>query len=326
VALDNADDVLLQRSRSPWWFSPGAYAQEVAFAHELAARGRTFAVTDRPDLLVGKSVVWFMPEQLIEPRLWNYSRQVHEFACGLESQGNRLFCSASETAYWENKAHMHRRLAEIGAPTPKTRILSAADWEAADFDIEPVLIKQEHSAGSAGLFHFSTAEEARAFVSRYDFRPQESLIMQEVVPGATRDLRVTMAGNKAIGSATYWRTKAPEAVASSTWTSTATSYGSAVEHEGIPDAAESFCAKILAKLGVRTAGVDLIWTNDDLSQDPLILEFSPYYQPNPPIPARYANLTYKEFKNDWAAEEGYLASQYLTFREIASAILDQDLF
>ena len=99
-----------------------------------------------------------------------------------------------------------------------------------------------------------------------------------------------------------------------------------VEHGGIPAAAEPFSAGILAKLGVRTAGVDLIWPNDDLSRDPLILEFSPYYQPNPPKPARYADLTYKEFKNDWPAEEGYLASQYLAFREIAAAILDQGLF
>lgn len=325
VPLDAASVVLLQCSWSGWEFTPQAYAQECAFGHELAARGRTFAVTDRPELIFGKSVVWFLPNDFVSPRLWDYSRQVRDFAAGLERQGNRVFCSAEETAFWENKAHMHQRLADVGAPSPATRIITSENWQSVAFDIAPVLIKKEHSAGSAGIYHFSTSREAHEFVQRYPFRPTESLIMQELVAGATRDLRVTMVGDQPIESATYWRTKSPEALAKSEWTTTATTYNSLVDHRNIPDSAVPFVAHYMRELGIRTAGVDVMWVDDDVTREPLILEFSPYYQPNPPKPARYDSVSYKEFKTNWAATDGYLAQQYHVFREIAGQILDQDL-
>lgn len=326
VALDAAPDVVLVLSQSPWYFSPPMYAQESAFAHELAARGRAFAVTERADRIVDKSVAWFPPDFFVSPRLWDYSRQAREFAAGLERQGNQAFCSSDEMALWENKARMHERLDEVGAPTPKTRILAADTWESVPFDIEPVLIKKEHSSGSAGIRHFATARAAREYAASYRFQPTESLIMQELVRGATRDLRVTMVGERVIESASYWRVKSDEALASGEWTSTATTYNSRVEHGDIPPSVVPFVAGHLRQLGVRTAGVDLMWPDDDLTQPPLILELSPQYQPNPPKPARYAELSYKQFKADWAAEDGYLARQYQVFREIAAEILDQDLF
>jgi glutathione synthase/RimK-type ligase-like ATP-grasp enzyme len=326
VPLEQASHVMLVRSRSPWHFSPQTYAQESAFAHALTDRGREFAVTDQPDRIFEKSVIWFLPDFLVAPRLWDYSRQTREFVAGLERQGNRVLCSSDETAYWENKAHMHRRLDEIGASTPATVILTRENWESAPFEFEPVLIKQEHSAGSAGIHHFAEAREAREFVAGYPFRPTESLIMQEVVRGATRDLRLTIVGNSQIDSATYWRTKSREALSAAEWTTTATTYDSLVEHGNIPGSALPFVAGHLRALGVRTAGVDLMWADDDVTRDPLILEFSPYYQPNPPKPPRYEALTYKQFKTAWDAEDGYLAQQYHAFREIADQILDQELF
>lgn len=326
VPLDAASDVLLLCSWSPWEFTPQAYAQESAFAHEMAARGRPFAVTDKPAEISGKSVVWFLPNQFVSPRLWDYSKQVREFAVGIEQQGNRLFCSSAETAFWENKVHMHRRLDEVDAPTPETRILTADSWKSIEFDIEPVLIKLEHSAGSEGIYHFDTAGEARSFVADYAFRPTESLIMQELVKGATRDLRVTLVGERLIESATYWRTKSAEALSKSEWTTTATTFNSLVDHSGIPDSVLPFVVRYMSKLGIRTAGIDLMWIDDDLSRDPLILEFSPYYQPNPPKPARYHDVSYKQFKTNWAAKGGYLESQYHVFREIAGQMIDQELF
>jgi hypothetical protein len=325
VSLAATSEVLLVCSWSPWEFTPMSYAQESAFAHEMLARGRSFAIADQPELLFGKSVVWFLPNEFVMPRLWDYSRQAREFAAGLERQGNRLFCSAEEVGFWENKAHMHQRLDEVGAPTPRTRILTHETWESIPFDLEPVLIKAEHSSSSGGITHFPTAEAARAHVARYEFRPTEALIMQEVVPGTTRDMRVTIVGDRVIPSASYWRKKSSEALAREEWTTTATTYNSVVDHGDVPESVEPFVADYMQKLGVRTAGIDLMWPNDDLSQDPVILEFSPYYQPNPPKPPRYADLTYKEFKTNWAAKEGYLECQYHVFRRIAAQMLDQGL-
>jgi hypothetical protein len=326
VPVDRADDVLLLCSRTVRRFDAKTHLQELAFAHELAAAGRSFAVSDEPRSIFGKSVVWFVPDDLVSPRLWDHSRQVREFALALEQQGNSLFCSSAEASFWENKAFMHRRLEELAVPTPRTKIIGADDRQSVEFDIEPVLIKEEHSAGSAGIHHFRSAAAAREFVQSYSFRPTESLIMQAVVEGATRDLRLTMVGDRMIESATFWRTKSVEALASSEWTTTATVHGSSVAHRDIPPAVVPAVADHLRRLGLRTAGVDVIWENDDTSGDPLVLEVSPFYQPNPPKPSRYADLTYTEYKHRPYADEGYLLEQYRVFRAIARQVLVQNLY
>jgi len=327
VPLEETDDVLLLCSRlAPHW-EPEAYIRELAFACELAAHDRPFAVSTDPSALFEKSVAWFVPgPSLVSPRLWDYSRQVTEFAAGLERQGNRPFCSSAETMFWENKAHMHRAFDAAGVPAPRTHTLTAESWRDFPFDFEPVLVKQEHSAGSAGVRYFPTAGAAREYVAAYAFRPTESLLVQELVSGATRDLRLTMVGDRMIELATYWRTKSKEALRSPTWTSTATTYNSTVEHADIPPAAVSTAARVLEQLGIRTAGIDLMWVDDDVSREPLFLELSPYYQPNAPKPERYADLTYKQFKGRPYAPDGYFAQQHLAFREISRQILEQDLF
>jgi glutathione synthase/RimK-type ligase-like ATP-grasp enzyme len=326
LPLEDADDVILLCSRLVRHFDAKIRVQELAFAHELAARGRSFAISDEPDRIFRKSVVWFLPNHLVLPRLWDYSRQVHEFASGLESQGNRLLCSSDEVAYWENKAMMHEKLSEIGAPTPETRLLRSEDWAAVLFDLEPVLLKEEHSAGSAGIHYFATASEARRFVSCRQFRPSETLIMQEVVPRATKDLRLTMVGDQMIPSATFWRKKSSEALLTGQWTTTASKYGSSIDHRDIPEQVVPIVAGYLRKLGMRTAGIDLMWVDDDVSRPPLVLEVSPYFQPNPPKPARYAHLTYKQYKDRPYAPDGYFLRQYGVFREMAAQVLDQGLY
>jgi glutathione synthase/RimK-type ligase-like ATP-grasp enzyme len=326
VQLEDASDVLLLCSRSGRQFDWQAYVHELAFARELTARSRPFAVTDDPSLVFQKSVVWSLPNQMISPTLWNQSRQVCDFLIGLETQGNTLFCSSDETRYWENKAYMHRKLDEMKIPVPSTTIVDRDNWRALDFSVEPVLLKEEHSAGSAGIHYFSSASEAQQFVGRYRFRPTERLIMQEVVPGATRDLRLTMVGDVMIESASYWRVKSSESLSNSRWTTTATTYDSNVVHDKIPEAVPVIAADYMRRLGIRTAGIDLMWPDDDLSNVPLVLELSPHYQPNPPKPERYEHWTYKQYKALPFVVDGYCSGQYSVFRSIAAQILDLGLF
>jgi hypothetical protein len=326
VPIEEATDVLLLCSRIARNFDGGVYIKELAFAQELAARGRAFAVSTDPSRLFGKSVAWFLPNHFVSPRLWDYSRQVYEFASGLERQGNHLFCSSDETLYWENKAYMHDRLAELGIPTPRTEVVTADSRGSLAYDFEPMVLKEEHSAGSAGIHYFAKATEARAFVANYRFRPRESLIMQEVVRGATRDLRLTIVGDEMIRSATYWRTKRTATTSSTPWTTTATTYGSVVEHGNVPEPVVRFGVDSLRQLGLRTAGIDLMWVDDDLSGQPLLLELSPYYQPNPPKPERYADWTYNRYKSRPLVADGYFAQQHRVLREIAAKVLDQALY
>ena len=332
VPASEAQNAVLLSSRQVPGFAPQTYVSELAFARQLAEHGHSFAVVEDPGSLFGMSVAWFVPDDVrnfISPRLWDYSRQVCDFAAGLERQGNRPFCSAHETAFWENKAHMHRQLDAIGAPTPTTRLLTAETWRETDFDLEPVLLKEEHSAGSTGIHYFERVAEARAFLEVYPFRPNESLVMQEVVSGASRDLRLTMVGDRVIAEATYWRTKSADGGADGAWTTTATTYNSSVEHEEPPAGAVALAADTLDKLNVRTAGIDLMWVDDDPTGTPLILELSPYYQPNPPKPDRYRDWSYRDWKKHWSwrhPEDNYVVRQYAAFGAIASAAVEQRLF
>ena len=326
VPLEETRNVLLLCSRMIRHFDAKLTLQELALAHELADRDREFAITHDPRIVFDKSVIWVLPNHLVWPRLWDYSRQVQEFAAGLERQGNRLLCSSDELAYWENKATMHKRFGEIGVPTPDTRILTVENRDSVEFDIEPVVLKEEHSAGSAGIHYFATASEAREYVKTRRFWPTESLIMQEVVSGATKDLRLTMVGDQMIQSATFWRKKSPAALSNGRWTTTASKYGSSIEHENIPEQVVPIVAGYLRRLGMRTAGVDLMWVDDDVSRPPLVLEVSPYFQPNPPKPERYAQWTYKHYKERPYGKDGYLLQQYGVFREMAAQILDQQLY
>jgi hypothetical protein len=326
VPLEEARDVLLLCSRLIRHFDAKLTLQELAFARELADRDRVFAITHDPRIVFDKSVLWVLPNHLVWPRLWDYSRQVREFAAGLERQGNRLLCSSVELVYWENKAAMHERFREVGVPTPETRILNSESRASAAYDIEPVLLKEEHSAGSAGIHYFVTASEAREFVNSRQFRRSESLIMQEVVSGATKDLRLTMVGDQMIRSATFWRKKSPDALSSGRWTTTASKYGSSIEHQNIPEHVVPVVADYVRRLGMRTAGIDLMWVDDDVSRPPLVLEVSPYFQPNPPKPDRYAHWTYKQYKERPFVKDGYLLQQYGVFREMAAQVLDQQLY
>jgi hypothetical protein len=314
--------VLYRASRSTRRFEPQVHIAELAFMHELAECGDGLAIVDDPSALFGKTVVWFLPSELISPRLWDYSRQVHEFAVGLERQGNRLLCSSDELLFWENKAYMQERLAEVGAATPSTVVVAAVDAARTEVPFEPVLVKEEHSAGSAGVHYFARSADARRFLAQYRSRPGERLLLQEVVPGATRDLRLTMVGERPIDSATFWRVKHGGGPA---WTTTATKYGSTVEHANIPEAAIEAGRRVLRALGVRVGGIDLMWADDDVGGTPLILEVSPYFQPNPPKPARYAEWTYSEYKRRPYVSDGYFSQQYVVFREIASTIVEQGL-
>jgi hypothetical protein len=126
--------------------------------------------------------------------------------------------------------------------------------------------------------------------------------------------------------ASYWRTKSEAMLNARSWTSTATTYNSLVDHAGIPQSVVSEAARHLEALGIRTAGIDVMWVDDDLSGPPLFLELSPYYQPNPPKPTRYADLSYKQFKQSPYAADGYFAEQYHAFRDISRQIIEHGFF
>jgi glutathione synthase/RimK-type ligase-like ATP-grasp enzyme len=325
VPVKDAEVVIFSIHEKGRGFDPQFYVQELAMARALANRNIRFAVTDKAETIFNKKVFWTVRLDLMNPILWNYSSQLNDFAKGLESQGNQLFCSSEELLFWENKGHMHRKFDEAEVPTPKTIVLTNSNVSVPELPGAPLLVKEEHSSGSQGIHFFDSADKALKFIQNHDWKPDEKLIVQSIIQGATKDLRVTIVGDKIIPSATYWRIKSKSRPDGPVWTTTATTYNSTVLHDQIPPGTQEFVSGVLRKLGMRTAGADLMWENDDISKTPLVLEVSPIYQPNPPKPARYENYGYKQFKKKKFGKETYFVKQFDVFLDIANAILDQDL-
>lgn len=324
VTLGAADYVVLQLSRLRPVFCLQSHLAEQAMAIELAAAGKRVAVSAEPGEVFGKRVFWSLPYKIFVPRLWDQSRQCVAFADGLEAQGNSLFTSSAEARFWENKRFMHERFSETGVRTPATTLLTTENCTQAELP-EPLLLKEEHSAGSAGIYFFPTARAARDFAIKRTWMPGETLIAQQLVAGATRDLRLTLVGKTVIRSATYWRIK-PKCGVGSAWISTATSNNSTVQHAPVPQELVTTVAGYLSALGLRTAGVDIMFEGDDVSRGPLILEVSPIYQPNPPKPIRYNHYSYNRYKHTFWGRQSYYSEQHKAFREIFNVALQQNLF
>lgn len=295
-------------------------------AQVLRAKGETYALTSNPSEVFGKKVYWSSPSVrgFISPKLWNYSVQLFDFIKGLEEQGNDVFCSSSEILFWENKGYMHRKFDEHQVPTPRTVLLTELNWKSVQILDGPIVIKEEHSAGSAGIHYFDEGKESRDFLESFEWHPGETLICQSVVRGATKDLRLTLVAGRVVPEGTYWRVKDP--AASGKWTTTASTYNSSVQHDDIPNSIVEQVGRILNVLRLRTAGVDIMWENDDLNGTPLILEVSPMYQPNPPKPKRYDSLTYKQYKKRLFGPETYLDLQFQTFKKINGIVVESGYF
>jgi glutathione synthase/RimK-type ligase-like ATP-grasp enzyme len=326
VPLNKTERVILNLSNLPGLYSPRTYAQEASMAQVLSAKGETYALTNDPSQVFGKKVYWSSPSVrgFVKPKLWNYSVQLFHFIKGLEEQGNELFCSSSEILYWENKGYMHRKFEEHQVPTPKTILLTEHGWKKSEMLDGPVVIKEEHSAGSAGIHYFDEGGQSSDFLESYAWHPGETLVCQSVVPGASKDLRLTLVAGQVVPEGTYWRVKDP--AASGKWTTTASTYNSSVKHDDIPLAIVEHVGKVLEVLQLRTAGVDIMWENDDLKTTPLILEVSPLYQPNPPKPKRYDSLTYKQYKKKLLGPETYLDLQFETFKKINGIVVESGFF
>ena len=54
---------------------------------------------------------------------------------------------------------------------------------------------------------------------------------------------------------------------------------------------------IYKKLNITQGGFDITWDDDNLDNQPLILEVSTSFQPNPNVDVEPMGITYGEFKN-----------------------------
>ena len=228
----------------------------------------------------------------------NYAEILHHISKQLEGQGNRVYPTSHETLFWENKAFMHEEFDRLKIQSPKTKIIRSLQALETLNDFQyPLLLKEPHSSSSMGLYKIQNPQELKAIIEKEQlFLRNETLLVQELL-NIRKDIRITTVGDKICSH--YWRINQQKE-----WSSTATGYGSKVDFEFLPESCIPWIEETARKLNLTTAGFDVTWQNDDLSNPPLVLEVSPFYQPNPPadIGNHGTYGAYKKkllFKNSW---------------------------
>jgi hypothetical protein len=207
-------------------------------------------------------------------RFSDYTSILQHITAELEKQGNAVFPKAAETVYWENKAYMHQQFEIANVHEPPTRIIHSINEVLTAKLNYPFLIKEEHSCASEGLHKIADyAALVDVVCSERFVRNNKQFIVQELI-NMRKDLRVILVKGEIVLH--YWRINHAKE-----WLPTSTTYGSSVDFGSFPERWRAHIVRTFKSLNLVTGAFDITWQNDDLNTEPIYLEVSPFYQPNP---------------------------------------------
>ena len=219
-------------------------------------------------------------------------------AKALESQNNTIFLSSEEVAFWENKDYMQEMFLKLNISHPRTYILnSLTDLKTFSLLPYPYIIKEVNSQGSKGLHKIENYDSLINVANDLTTRGEVTVIAQQIVK-MTKDIRVTIVGEEVV--LYYWRIN-PE----KEWRPTSTSRGSSVDFGNFPEKWRNYFIDITRRMKLSSAAYDVCWENDDIDTQPMILEVSPSFQPNPSLPAHLSNIPYKDYKTIFFTKKPY---------------------
>ena len=266
---------------------------EFAYINALINQKKDFKVAFSLKDLVNKNIFWAPTKASLKNKdSNNYSFDLHKMCLDAESK-NVIYPSSVEVEYWENKTFMYKRFSETGIKHPKTIVCKIKNGIPQDLDF-PILLKGEHSSSSEDIYKVDSYEHLKHILDTTDYcKKFDHYIFQELIE-MRRDLRVTMVEDKVVLA--YWRINPDE-----DWKPTASNYGSIIKFDSYPAQWDSYFKNALKVLGLRMGAFDFVWENDDLSQEPIALEVSPRFSPNPvwnPLNTTYGNWKKKIFIKD----------------------------
>ena len=224
----------------------------------------------------------------------------------LRNKHASTFPNEREICFWENKIFMHQEFDRLNINTPKTLIkkntLDEYDSISKYFENKSFLIKEIHSAGSAGIHKINSEKQFCLVLNNIRSRnSEEGVIFQEII-NMRKDLRVILLGNSVIQH--YWRINK-----SKEWRPTSTGYGSEVDFLSFPENWKQEIINNFLKLEINTGAFDICWQDDDLSTNPIFLEVSSSYQPNPKI--SHNQLEKYENYGNWKKSLGLSKNSYI---------------
>lgn len=207
----------------------------------------------------------------------------------LESQNNNLFLSSAELEYWENKDFMHEKFKELDISHPKSFVENTKNLAVFNSLPYPFIIKEVNSQGSKGLHKIENSETLLSIAKDLAIKGEQHVIVQQIV-NMTKDLRVTIIGEEVVLA--YWRINPPN----TEWRPTSTTHGSTVDFGNFPEHWKSYFIEITKRMKLTAAAYDVCWEHDDVQTQPMILEVSPSFQPNPNLPEYLSHVPFKDYK------------------------------
>ena len=220
--------------------------------------------------------------------IFGFANQTHIYQhvlyC-LQTQGNMLYPTLEEVNFWENKVYMHRKFEDLNIREPFTELYNTDKKIDTSSFVYPFLVKAEHSASSQGLYKISTLQEFEHLISSDKFKMENEVLIKQQLINMRKDLRVILVGGEIVHY--YWRINL-----SGEWKPTSTSFGSKVDFGNFPEQWRQHIIDTFKKLELTAGAFDITWEGDDLSQEPLYLEVSPVFQPNPKIEMRDKSYAY----------------------------------
>jgi hypothetical protein len=322
----NATTVVWIHHRYPaswahWILREDTILKDLALAVGLAEAGVPFRVVGgrKIEAVHGARVVWTI-HPYNPDRNPNYAEGMLGAVRRIEDAGNELFPSSEEAQWWENKVFMHTRFDELGVPSPRTVIdrpsadlsLTCADGSELGF---PLLVKEPHSQGSAGLHKVESIEALRRLRADLLRQGESELLLQELIDMG-RDLRATLVGDRVVHH--YFRINTTDE-----WQPTSTRRGSQVDFVTFPEQWRQRIVDVFRSTGLRTGAFDICWRGDDLDTEPLFLEVSPSYTPNPPPSAGFVDRPYYEFKKQLTGPDSFGTAFVRTVFDIQAQVLDE---
>jgi hypothetical protein len=247
----------------------------------------------------GKNIFYTISKDFNVFGLPNHSATLIHVVEELEKQNNTLFPSLNELKYWENKSFMHRKFDELNINCPKTWIVEKPeDLGFIKVDLKfPCLLKECNSSGAAGIFKVKDYASLFELINQKNQEGKYEFLVQLLI-NMRKDLRVIIVGEEIVLH--YWRINQ-----SKEWKPTSTGHGSKVDFITFPNQWREKIVNVLKTLELRTGAFDVTWQNDDLDTEPIILEVSPSYMPNPPVPEKWKDIPYSEFKKKLSIKNSY---------------------
>ena len=308
----NADIVIISSFLTTGKFGRELLIRELGYIIYCCENNLQFSVKKISGNFINKYIFWSPSKDIDKYNFHNYSKIIVDLATSIESQGNLLFPSSTELMFLENKKYMYDVLIKFKVNIPKTwtfNEIGEIDYSILEF---PLLWKGAHSSGSQDIVKFENIDNLKIFIDKRN--NWENTILQKLV-NMRRDMRVTIIEGE-LHSA-FWRINEKEE-----WQVTASSLGSRIEFTKISDEFFKELLYIMTLSDLTTAGIDICWENDDINNDPIILELSPLFSINPVVDLSKKNYKYGKYKSKYFSKNSYGKLQQNELLEIAYKYMD----